>query len=267
MPTMTKYVAGTFCWPELGTSDSEAAKKFYLPLFDWTTDDVPIPGGTYSMIRKDGKAVGALYPLNEEQKKHEVPPHWLSYVASDDVDATLEKVKKNGGSVMMGPMDVKPDGKTLVGRMGVVSDPQGAAFAIWQAGSQPGAELVNEPGSLCWSELMTSDTDAATKFYTSVLAWGTQTMEMSMGVYTMVMVGERPNAGIMKTPKESGEAPPNWVVYFAVDDCDARMKKAESLGGKTLFGPTDVPQVGRMAMLQDPQGAVFSIIKLENPDQ
>jgi predicted enzyme related to lactoylglutathione lyase len=266
MPTMTKYVAGTFCWPELGTTDAAAAKKFYAGLFDWSTVDMPIPGGApYTMIKKDDRDVGAMYTLNEEQTKHGIPPHWLSYIATDDVDATLEKIKANGGNVLMGPMDVKPDGTNLVGRMAAVTDPEGAAFAIWQAGSHCGATIVNEPGSLAWNELMTRDAAAAKKFYSAVFGWNLQEMEMSMGPYTVVSVGERPNGGIMTMPEGAGDAPAHWLAYFAVDDCDARAKKAESLGGKFILQPMDIPDIGRMAVLQDPQGAMFAIMWLKNP--
>jgi predicted enzyme related to lactoylglutathione lyase len=268
MPTMTKYVAGTFCWPELGTSDTAGARKFYGGVFDWTTVDMPIPGGDpYTMINKGEAAVGALYALFEEQKKHGVPSHWLSYVATDDVNATVEKVNANGGKVLMGPMDVKPDGTNLVGRTAVIQDPEGAAFAVWEAGTHCGASLVNEPGSLCWNELMTRDVPRAKKFYSAVFGWTAQDMDMPTGPYTVVMVGERPNGGFMTMPREAGEAPPHWMIYFAVDDCDARQRKAESLGGKTVVPPFDVPEVGRLSVIQDPQGATFAILKLANPTQ
>ena len=83
----------------------------------------------------------------------------------------------------------------------------------------------------------------------------------------MFMNRERPAGGMFEIQKEWGEVPPNWVVYFAVDDCDASAEKATSLGAKVLSPPTDVPEIGRFSVLQDPHGAAFAIIKLEIPDR
>lgn len=266
MPTMTAYAAGTFCWPELGTTDTKSATAFYTKLLDWTAVEMPLPGGsTYTMLKKGDKDVSALYPLMEDQVKNGVPPHWLSYVAADDVDAVVAKVKANGGTVLVDPMDVNPDGKTLIGRMAAIQDPTGAAFALWQAGTHAGATLVNEPGSLCWNELMTRDLDTAKKFYTAVLDWSCEDVDMPSGKYTLVKNNGNLNGGMMTMPEQAGDAPPHWLVYFAVDDCDARADKATSLGAKILMPSMSVPTVGRIAVLQDPQGAVFAIIKLEQP--
>jgi predicted enzyme related to lactoylglutathione lyase len=264
MPTMTAHASGTFCWPELGTTDPKAAIKFYRELFEWSVHELPLPDGSaYSMLKKGSDDAGAMYPLMDDMVKQGVPPHWMSYVAVDSVDSTLEKVTANGGTVVMGPMDVKPDGKMLIGRMAVVKDPEGATFSLWQAGIHIGATVVGEPGALCWNELFTRQPDAALRFYSAVFGWGSTPMDMGGGSpYQMVTVNGQPAGGIM--PMEPGmEFPPHWLVYFAVDDCDGRVEKAKAAGGVLLHGPQDVPNIGRFAVLQDPQGAVFAIIRLE----
>jgi predicted enzyme related to lactoylglutathione lyase len=262
---MTAYAAGTFCWPELGTTDAQAATTFYTKLFDWTVNSMPMPGGSYNMLKLDDKDVGALYSLHGEQLKAGFPPNWLSYIAVDDVDATTSKVKANGGKVLVEPMDVKPDGKTLIGRMAAFQDPEGASFAVWKAGIHQGAGVVDEPGSRAWTELLTRDLTAARKFYTAVFGWSCEAVDMPSGPYTLIKNQGSLNGGMMKMPKEAGEAPASWTIYFAVDDCDASAKKAASLGGKVVVPPTDIPTVGRMAWIQDPQGAVFVVIKMDPP--
>lgn len=264
MPTMTAYANGTFCWPELGTTDTTAALDFYTKIFGWSVSEMPMPDGSvYAMLKANGQDAGAAYKLMDDMIQQGIPPHWMSYVAVDDCDATAKKIEANGGKIVMSPMDVKPDGRMLIGRVAVAQDPEGATFSLWQAGIHHGAGIVNEHGALCWNELMTRQQDAALEFYKAVFGWGSQPMDMGGGPpYQIVTVGERPNGGIMAMTPEM-QFPANWMVYFAIDDCDKRLEKAKAAGATVLHGPFDAPGIGRMATIQDPQGAVFSIIQLE----
>jgi len=258
MSEITQHEPGTFCWPELGTSDTAAAKKFYTGLFGWSADDTPAgPGMTYTMLRLSGKDIGALYELQKDQKEQGVPPHWLSYVSVASSDETARKAKELGGKVLMEPFDVMEHG-----RMAVIQDPAGATFALWQPRQSIGARIVNQPGALCWNELATRDTDAAGKFYSDLFGWTRKTRDIGGSTYTEFWNGDRPVAGMMKMMKEWGDIPPHWMVYFASADADESASKAKQLGGDVKVPPTDIPEVGRFTVLRDPQGAVFSVIKL-----
>jgi len=255
------YAPGTFCWVELGTSDSAAAKKFYTELFGWTSHDNPIgPDMVYTMLKLDGKDVGALYQLGAEMTTQGIPPHWLSYVSVTSADDAAAKAKDAGATLMKEPFDV-----FTVGRMAVVQDPTGAVFALWQAGTHQGAGVVNVPNSFCWNELATNDTARATEFYTNLFDWTTNVQQMGPMEYTSFMNGARPAGGMYKLPPEMASVPPNWMVYFAVADCDATAEKAGSLGAHMLAPAMDIPGTGRFSILADPQGAAFGIIKLETP--
>jgi len=256
------YAPGTFCWFELGTTDGEAAKKFYTALFDWSFEDHSMgPAGVYTMLRQDGKDVGALYQMPSEMTDHGVPTHWMSYVLVDSADESAAKAKELGATLMKEPFDVMD-----VGRMAVVEDPTGAMFALWEAKAHTGASVVNVPNSVCWNELATPDTQKAGDFYTGLFGWGKKVQEMGPGMtYTSFMNGERPAGGMYTPPPEMGEMPPNWLVYFAVNDTDAMVAKAAGLGATTCAPPMDIPGIGRFAILQDPQGGAFAIIKLANP--
>lgn len=261
MQETTEYAPGTFCWVELGTSDGEGAKDFYTQLFGWDFTDNPMgPGMVYTMLKLDGKDVGGLYQLPEEMKSQGVPPHWLSYVSTTSADETAEKAKSLGATLMKEPFDV-----TTVGRMAVIQDPTGAVFAIWQAGTHKGAGVNNVPNSFCWNELSTKDTNKAGKFYAGLFGWGKDVKDMGPMTYTTFTNRDRPAGGMFEPTPEMGDVPPHWLVYFAVDDCDAKAKKAGELGAKAIVPPSDIPGVGRFAVIQDPQGAVFGIIKLSNP--
>ena len=261
MQETPEYAPGTFCWVELGTTDGEAAKKFYTQLFDWTFTDSPIgPGMVYTMLKLNGKDVGALYKMPEEMTSQGIPPNWLSYVSVKSADETSDKAKTLGGALMKEPFDVMD-----VGRMSVIQDPTGAVFAIWQAGTHAGAGIYNVPNSLCWNELATPDTAKAGEFYSGLFGWGKEVKDMGEMTYTLFINGERQAGGMYKPTPEMGEIPPNWLAYFAVDDADAKVAKANELGGTIIVPPMDIPGVGRFAVIQDPQGAVFGIIELNQP--
>jgi len=116
-------------------------------------------------------------------------------------------------------------------------------------------------GMFSWYELMTDDVEGSKEFYAKLLGWTVEEFPMEEGEsYWVVKVGEEEVGGIMKTPPADEGIPPHWGLYITVDNVDATAKKAEQLGAKALVSPTDIPQVGRFAVLQDPQGAAFAII-------
>ena len=262
MSEVNSYAPGTFCWVELSTTDQNGAKEFYTNLLGFGVNDIPIGDGTvYTMLTQKGLDAGAICTQQPEQAQMGIPPHWLSYVSVTNADDAAKKAGELGGQVVAGPFDVMD-----VGRMAVMMDPTGAAVAIWQPGTHIGARIVNEPGSWCWNELGTNDTDAAGKFYSGLFGWGLDTMDMGGGmIYTMLRNGEKHIGGMYKIGPEMGPMPPNWMIYFSVADCDQSAEKAGSLGGKVIVPPSDIPNVGRFSLVQDPQGAFFGIIKLNNP--
>lgn len=252
------HAPGTFCWIDLSTTDAEAAKKFYTELFGWTVTDVPAGEGTYTMLQKDGNLVGALYQQNPQQAAMKAPSHWLSYVSVVNVDDTARKAQELGANVVMSPMDVMD-----VGRMAVIQDPTKAMIAFWQPGKHIGAQMVGQPGSLVWNELMTDDTGKAETFYKRLLGWNPEKQNMGGMDYTVFKNGDKGAGGMMETSGDWKSVPPHWLVYFAVDDCDGRTKKANDMGATTVVPAMDIPTVGRFSVVADPQGAMFGMLKPE----
>ena len=256
MPERTKYAPGTPSWVDLQTSDQIGAKLFYSALFGWEYDDRPVGHddagneAVYSMAMKNGKEVAAVAPLPMPG----VPPHWNTYVTVADVDATAAQVPGAGGSVMMPPFDVMD-----AGRMSVIADPTGAMLCLWQAKNTIGASLVNEHGTLSWEELMTPDVAAATAFYSKIFGWEAVAAELPGMEYTELKLNGRSIGGAMKPPMEG--MPAAWAIYFAVDDTDKVVEIATANGGTVIQPPTDIPP-GRFAVLADPAGAVFNVIKM-----
>ncbi|HEX2294120.1 MAG TPA: VOC family protein [Actinomycetota bacterium] len=259
MPETSSFPHGTFNWIELSTTDTDAAKTFYSELFGWETEDSPVPGGVYTMCKKDGAYVGAIQSLQEEMRSQGHPPFWMSYVSVDDVDSAAARAEELGGKVVAPPFDVMD-----AGRMAIVQDPTNAALALWQAKDHPGAGRTQEPGSLSWNELSTGDTSAARDFYTGLFGWSAETSDMGGTDYTVFSKGDRQVAGMMAITPEMGPMPPSWGIYVEVEDPDETAARVKDLGGNVFVPPTDFPG-GRFSLVTDPQGAAFGIVKAVPP--
>ncbi|HEY0156922.1 MAG TPA: VOC family protein [Thermoanaerobaculia bacterium] len=249
MPAASSHPPGSFCWIELATSDAAAARSFYTQLFGWTVNEIPMGEmGSYFIFQHRGRDCAAMYEGTGEG----IPPNWLSYVAVADADASAEQAKTLGGQILKEPFDVFDSG-----RMAVISDVQGAVFAIWQPRSHIGVGVRDEPGTLCWNELQARDVDRAKTFYTALFPWRMKETED----YTEWHLGSNAVGGMMPS-QAPPEVPSMWLAYFAVTDCDGVTARAESLSGEAIVPPMDIPNVGRMSVLADPQGATFAIIRL-----
>jgi len=260
---VTKYPHGTFSWIDLATTDTAAAKAFYAGLFGWSYADSPVSDGVYyTMFDLHGKSVAGMSALQPDQQQQGIPPHWNSYVTVENVEESAQKAQEAGGTLLAPPFDVMD-----AGRMAVIQDPTGAVFSMWEPRDHIGASLVNIPGTLVWNELATRDTDQASAFYNTLFGWTTSTEDNGSGIpYTMFSNRGRAAGGMLPMTEEWGEMPPHWMVYFAVDDCDASLEKAKELGGTVHVGPIDIPNTGRFALMGDPQGAVFTIIQMLRVD-
>ena len=256
MPEVTIHAPGTPSWFELSTTDEKGALEFYSAIFGWVDDPQPIDENWfYHMQKLNGLEAAAIYQQQEEERNMGIPPHWNTYFTVTNADESVAKVQRSGGTVLFGPMDV-----FTAGRMAMLQDRQGAAFAVWQPQEHIGCRVKGEAGTIMWNELMTSDQKDATDFHTGLLGLGSGPMEGPME-YTLLKVSGDDVAGVMQITADMGPVPPNWSVYFGVADVDATTSQAASLGANVLVPGTDIPGVGRFATIQDPQGAVFGIFK------
>jgi hypothetical protein len=255
MPTRDGYPEGVPSWADLATTHLDAAKAFYSALFGWeySEEETGDPAYKYSMAMQKGLPAAGLGQAQEGQPFSV----WTTYFAVDDAQATADKVRNAGGSIIMDPVDVMDHG-----RLGIFGDPTGAVFGVWETGSHHGAAIVNEHGAMNWNELQTDDIDTALAFYANVLGHTHETSEGVSGPYTAVSAGDRVIAGAMTKP--AAEIPNNWGVYFAVDDASRAIETALANGGEKIYGPMTIEEVGIFAGLTDPTGAVFTVIELAN---
>jgi uncharacterized protein len=260
MSEVSEYAEGTPSWVDLVTPDREAACRFYGGLLGWDFEVGPPETGHYTLARLRNRNVAGIFEMTPEMGSQGVPPNWTTYISVGDADAAAGRVRAAGGTVMQEPLDVMDQG-----RMAIVQDPTGAVVGLWQPRAHIGAEIVNEPGAICWNELHTRDLERARTFYVDALGWELEAAEFEGMPYVMGKAGGRVVAGMMSmAPQMPADVPPHWLTYFAVDDTDKAVSYVEEQSGRVMATPMDTP-AGRMAVVADPQGAPFAVIRM--PDQ
>ena len=202
------------------------------------------------MFQLRGKQIAGIGPLMSAEQ----PAIWSTYVATDDADAVVARATEAGGMVIVEPMDVMD-----AGRMAFVVHPAGGAVGVWQANRHTGAELVNEPGALTWNQLHTRDLEGAAAFYDAVFGWKTADFG-GMPSSTSATGGSRAHRTMFAGMPD--DVPAFWMTVFGTADTDATAAKAAELGGQVISPPSDIADVGRFAVLADPQGVTFGVISL-----
>jgi hypothetical protein len=239
-------------WVDLGTADVEDARRFYTTLFGWSAHVSGDEYGGYTIFNLEGRPVAGAGPLFGEGQ----PTAWSTYIATADADADAARVTAAGGKVLVAPFDVGDQG-----RMAAFLDQAGAPFSVWQAGTMPGTEVFDVSGALTWNELTTRDVDGSIAFYGEVFGWTARRSSPGGVPYVVWDLGGQTVAGMQ--PMVGDEWPddlaPHWMIYFAVEDCDATAEQAYALGGRIAHPPTTFAR-GRYAVLEDPQGGTFSVL-------
>jgi predicted enzyme related to lactoylglutathione lyase len=295
MPERDGYIPGVPCWVDASEPDPEAAVDFYRGLFGWEFEEAMPPGaeGKYLIARGEA-ASSSIFDLSGELRSGDVaairsilegaPPAamWNTYFWVDSADDAAAKVRDAGGAVVAEPFDFLDACRTAV-----FTDPEGAAFSVWEAKAHKGAELVNDPGAVVFNNLNTRDVEAARSFYGSLFGWETAGIGGGAEGWTLPGYGDwlerehhpglrrqMAEAGapegfedvvgsIIPIPDEQADTPAHWSVTFASADADATAAKATELGGKVMVAPFDAPwststYTIRMTVIADPQGATFS---------
>ena len=254
------YKPGVPCWVDNWQDDADGAARFYEAVLGWkiAADE------RYSIAMHRGLDAAGLGSPRPEG----VPAQWTTYVWVESADETAAKARKAGGDVLVEPFDAL-DG----GRIAIVADPAGAVLGVWQVGEHRGARVVNEPSAWAMSSLLTSDTEAAKRFYGAVFGW--QTESFAAGDFEATMwrlpgfVGGEPEQpvprDVVATMVEVDSQPAAWRPDFWVDDIERVAATADERGGTVVAPPSDSP-VGKGAVLADPAGAVFSVTKLILPE-
>ena len=248
------YLPGKFVWFEHVSNDLGKARDFYGALCGWSVQSMPMGEQPYDMIMNGSDAIGGF-----RSGEPGLPNHWGSYLSVMDVDRSFAAARAAGANGLMPPVDFGD-----VGRAAVIADPTGAAVSLWKGAQGDPTDVDKTPvGGWFWNELFTPDAVAAVAFYEKVFGFSHDAMEMGpQGTYYVLKdTAGKPRAGVMQQPADM-RVPAHWLPYVHVADCDAAVVKAGKLGAKqTLVAPTDIPNVGRFAVLMDPLGAAIALIK------
>ena len=250
---------GQFCWYDLITSDPAAAKRYYPALFNWKVESFPFssPDQPYDMWSVNGNTLGGVGKLSEQMRAKGLESHWMPSVHVNNIDETASKALSLGGRVMAGPMDI-PE----TGRYAVLTDPQGAMIAIFEAnGPFAGFDGTAELGRPSWHELMTTDYKRAFEFYSALFGWEKiEEVDMGpLGMYFEYGMKGKMFGGMYNRPPEMGGMHPFWLPYFHVKDVETSTAAAKKAGGVVQNGPMEVPGGSWIVVMGDPQGAAFAM--------
>jgi predicted enzyme related to lactoylglutathione lyase len=298
MPERDGYIPGVPCWVDASEPDPEAAAAFYGGLFGWKFESAMPPGSEDEYLIASGETKSSsIFDTSGQVQRGDVagirsmpapaPPMamWNTYFWVDSADEAASRVRDAGGDVLTEPFDFLE-----ACRMAVLSDPEGAAFGVWEAKGHKGARLVNDPGAPVFNGLNTRDAESAKSFYGSVFGWQTGPIGAGAEGWTLPGYGDwlerehHPNlrrqmadaggpagfedvvGAVIPIPDDQPDTPPHWSVTFATDDADATAAKAGELGGRVIVPPFDAPwstptYTIRITVIADPQGATFSASK------
>lgn len=251
-----RNVHGQFVWYELVTTDLETAKSFYENVVGWNVRDVPELDAPYSLMMVGDTPIAGATQLPDDARKAHVMPHWIGYVAVDDVDGSAGRVQQLGGQLHVPPTDI-PN----IGRFSIAGDPQMATFALFKAldGDRPEIDATAS-GHIGWHELLATDWKTAFAFYGDLFRWQKADVHTGiMGTYQQFSAGGALIGGMFTKPPTLPI--PFWLYYFNVDDIDAAAARAKNFGGQILYGPIEVPGGAWIVQCLDPQGAIFAMME------
>jgi len=245
---------GSFAWYELITTDLAAAETFYRDVVGWATQDASTPDIAYTLLSAGKVPLGGLMDLPEAGRQKGAWPRWMGYVEVNDIELTVDRIKRLGGAVYVPPTN------TNIGLISVVADPQTTTFGLVK-GLKSGRRQPVEPGKpgrVGWHELHAADWEKAFAFYSEVFGWQKASADISeMVAYQALSVGGQTIGGMFtKLPEDPL---PFWLFYFNVVDIDAAVERVRAGGGQIWGAPDDLLDGSWVARCVDPQGAAFAL--------
>lgn len=243
---MTMMSSGQFCWHELLSTDPVKSLAFLEALLGIQGKGSQHAPGEYTELYAGENPFGGLMAVPDPA----MPSCWLGYVMVDDLARETERSRELGAQVFVANQEIPK-----VGRFSLLKDPQGAMVYLFQSLEEM-PEQPMAPGAVCWNELHSPDLEGSTAFYSALVGWKRKPVSLQGFQYSMFERGGKDVAGMMQS---QGDAPPGWLHYFLVQNTDQASARAVELGGQLVAPPSDIPNMGRMAVLADPTGAIFAL--------
>jgi hypothetical protein len=263
-PASGEHHAGKVVWVDLVTPDLDGAKRFYGGLFGWTFRDVT-GERNYALALLDGAAVAGMFqkalPAGQSQQ-----PAWLTFLAVPDVAAAQQAALQHGGKVLS-----KAHYYPHRGRQAVLTDPDGAVFAVLAAEGGDPPDYLAAPGEWIWSSLLVKDPQQESAFYKSLFGYDVYDLASEGGsegdAQHYILSSDRyARAGLNALPADSMRRHPHWLNFVRVTDAADTARKAVALGGRVLVEPRIDRHGGHLAVLADPGGAPFGVMEWSDTD-
>lgn len=246
---VVSYPPGAPCWLDLTCPDPPKVHAFYRDLLGWTVKEDAEDGPGFGTFTLAGRDIAGLGPSSESASSS-----WNVYFSTPDLEACLTDVEQFGGRVLVGPVEIEGRG---IG--GACVDPTGGVFSVWEAGGHVGSGLTDVPGTVCWTELLTPNVEAAAQFYANVFGWVID-VETTDGVDLGVASIEGEAIAGLVTPPPEAAIGSVWTVSFAVADANRVATIVPMLGGQVVVPPTAIPGMGHYALIAGPAGEAFSVV-------
>ncbi|MGI9341288.1 MAG: VOC family protein [Gammaproteobacteria bacterium] len=248
---------GRIVWHDLLTDKPAESQRFYEELFGWEFSRIgpnfgPLAQANYLLIRHEGRLIGGMIDENRLNNDKDIS-QWVVLMSTDDIDGAVAALERAGGTVFTPPTDLADRG-----RIAVVTDPEGALFALLQTRDGDPPELEPQLNGFLWNELWTDDPTAAASFYADIVGVDkAQSAFDDGGVYYYMSADGAPRFGLLQSPLDG--IPALWATYVRVADVAATVARVEALGGRVLLEPQQDPRGGQVALIADPSGAGFAL--------
>lgn len=244
-----------FCWADVLCHDLESTRKFYGELMGWGWESMDTgTGPAYGRFLVRGERVAGLGIMPPQMQVQGIAPFWQSYIAVPDVAGTLAQAEQLGAAITQPALRISDSGW-----LGSIQDPAGAHLCFWQAGQDPGAGLIGEPGTMCWHEITTRDPQRTMEFYGHLFGWEFSPLAESSPHYFRMRCHNKHFGGVLKLD-EREQAFPAWAVYFQVVDLADTLARTAELGGRIVV-PVFETTIGISAIIGDPQGARVHLVQ------
>jgi predicted enzyme related to lactoylglutathione lyase len=247
---------GKVIWADLVTPDIAAAERFYAGLLGWSFKDLSAQGQRYAVALLDGQPVAGLLQRPISPRAHKRPA-WLTFIAVRDVDTAIRNARSKGAQLVAAASSY-PDR----GRQAILSDPQGAVFAVLASSSGDPPDLLPAVGDWIWSSLLTRDPGRDAAFYQDLFTYEVFDQDDGPAAGQLVLsTDDYARVGVSALPAAASHGHPHWLNFVRVDDATAAADKAVALGGKVLVAPYAEEEGVRLAVIADPQGAPLGLME------
>jgi predicted enzyme related to lactoylglutathione lyase len=251
-----EHHVGKVIWADLVTPDLAIVEPFYTGVFGWTFKAPNDADANYALAFSGGRPVAGLLrrPMPTGARKQ---PVWVSFIATNDFDASRRSALAHGATLLNGPTYVAGHGRQMI-----LSDPEGALFGIMASSSGDPPDYLAEPGEWIWSSLLASDAGRDAAFYQEVFGYEVFELPGEDNLEHLILSDDDfARASVHTLPMDDHHRHPHWIYFVRVLDTAQAAASAEALGGRVLVPAHKDRQGNLVAVVADPTGAPIGVME------